>query len=269
MCARCSRPPVARASAMSRATATSSASAGAPRSPRMLATRPSCMTPPSTRSGSSAWSTIGRPVTRLYARALRISRALLTMLPSSEKATAPACAMSAISDSSWPFSPRVIVPIGWTRTTPPRRAAVLTHSTSEAVSTVGLVFGMAQMVVKPPAAAARVPDSDRLLVLEAGSRRWQCRSTKPGATTIPSTSTRRSPLATALRRLRSVPLTISSTRPLPTTTSANSSTPWEGSTSRPPISRIRSVTMPVILRPVGPCRPREGTAAPSARRRRW
>ena len=125
------------------------------------------MTPPSTRSGSSAWSTIGRPVTRLYARAFRISRALLTMWPSSEKATAPACAMSAISESSWPFSPRVIVPIGWTRTTPPRRAAVLTHSTSEAVSTVGLVFGMAQMVVNPPAAAALVPDGDGLLLLEA------------------------------------------------------------------------------------------------------
>jgi hypothetical protein len=33
----------------------------------------------------------------------------------------------------------------------------MTHSTSEAVSRVGFVFGMQQTVVNPPAAAARVP----------------------------------------------------------------------------------------------------------------
>ena len=137
-----------------------------------------------------------------------------------------------------------------------------------AVSMVGLVFGMAQMVVNPPAAAALVPLAIVSLSSKPGSRRWQCRSTKPGAMTIPLTSTSRSPLATAVLRLRSVPLTISRTRPLPTTTSASSSTPCEGSTSRPPMSRIRSVTIAIILRLAGPCRPREGRAAPSARPRR-
>ena len=36
------------------------------------------------------------------------------------------------------------------------------------VSTTGLVFGIARIAVKPPAAAARVPDADVLLVLVAG-----------------------------------------------------------------------------------------------------
>ena len=116
---------------------------------------------------------------------------------------------------------------------------------------MGLVFGMAQMVVKPPAAAlvrGRSSLSPRSRARAGGSG-----DPRSPAMTMPSTSTSRSPLATALRQLRRS-LTISSTRPLPTIGLVVDA--LRRIDSRPPISRIRSMTM-LVLRPVGPCRPKK------------
>src|SRR5712672_246916 len=57
-----------------------------------------------------------------------------------------------------------------------------------ALSFTGLVFGMQQMDVKPPAAAAREPLSTVSACSKPGSRRCTCISMKPGATIIPVAS---------------------------------------------------------------------------------
>src|SRR4051794_20641972 len=57
-----------------------------------------------------------------------------------------------------------------------------------ALSFTGLVFGMQQMDVNPPAAAAREPLSMVSACSNPGSRRCTCISMKPGATIIPPAS---------------------------------------------------------------------------------
>ena len=57
----------------------------------------------------------------------------------------------------------------------------------------GRVFGMQQIVVNPPAAAARVPVWMSSLYSCPGSRRCVCRSMSPGTTHLPRTSTTRPP----------------------------------------------------------------------------
>ena len=52
----------------------------------------------------------------------------------------------------------------------------------------GVVFGIAQTAVNPPAAAARVPVAMSSLYSCPGSRRWVCRSMRPGMTHCPRTS---------------------------------------------------------------------------------
>ncbi len=105
-CARCSRQPVSSASAMSRATMTSSAAAGQPGSPSRVETTPSLTTPlPDERlvlavrddgGVERAWRSPSRS---------RIMPASCTPLPSSENATAPSASMSPISASASPFWP--------------------------------------------------------------------------------------------------------------------------------------------------------------------
>ena len=64
-------------------------------------------------------------------------------------------------------------------------AAARIRASTPGSSSAGVVFGIAQTVVKPPWAAAASP----LAIVSAsslpGSRRWACRSMKPGATTTP------------------------------------------------------------------------------------
>ena len=57
-----------------------------------------------------------------------------------------------------------------------------------ALSLTGIVFGMQQMEVKPPAAAAREPVSMVSACSMPGSRRCTCMSMKPGATISPVAS---------------------------------------------------------------------------------
>ena len=64
-----------------------------------------------------------------------------------------------MSASGLPSRPCVIAPIGRTRTAPTSRARRTISSVTARLSLTGFVFGMQQIVVKPPAAAARVPVS--------------------------------------------------------------------------------------------------------------
>ena len=56
------------------------------------------------------------------------------------------------------------------------------------VSIGGIVFGIAHIVVKPPAAAAEVPVSIVSLYSCPGSLKWQCTSTNPGEMIKPDAS---------------------------------------------------------------------------------
>src|SRR5262245_51092844 len=78
--------------------------------------------------------------------------------------------------------------MGQTRTLPTAWARSMIARVTEALSFTGFVLGMGQTAVKPPRAAARVPLSMVSEDSSPGSRRWQCRSMKPGATSKPDAS---------------------------------------------------------------------------------
>jgi len=83
----------------------------------------------------------------------------------------------------------VIAPAGITRANPASRPRAATNRASAALSQTGLVFGIATTVVTPPATAARAPVEIVSLPSSPGSRRWTCRSTRPGSTHRPRQST--------------------------------------------------------------------------------
>ena len=107
------------------------------------------------------------------------------------------------------------------------RARWRTASIVAAVSMAGRVLGIAQMVVKPPRAAARAPDAMVSLCSCPGSRRWTWRSTNPGATTSPVAS------ITSAVGLESAAPT-SAMRPSTTRRSRRASVRDAGSIRRPP-----------------------------------
>src|SRR5437879_1857747 len=61
------------------------------------------------------------------------------------------------------------------------------NPTAAWLSVTGSVFGIAQIAVNPPAAAARAPLATVSSSSLPGSRRCTCRSTRPGVTTLPFT----------------------------------------------------------------------------------
>src|ERR1700720_3856607 len=75
-----------------------------------------------------------------------------------------------------------MAPVGKTFTHATAAARSLIHAIVLGLSATGEVFGMQTIVVNPPAAAARAPDSIVSLCVKPGSRRCTCRSIKPGAT---------------------------------------------------------------------------------------
>ena len=77
-------------------------------------------------------------------------------LPSSETATAPADLSEPYSVSFSPRLPRVAAAMGKTRMLAPRSGLCIQRVVS-GESLTGTVLGMAQTLVKPPAAAAAVP----------------------------------------------------------------------------------------------------------------
>ena len=70
--------------------------------------------------------------------------------------------------------------------TPTPRRQPRTPASTPGSSSAGVVFGIAQTVVKPPCAAAASPDATVSASSLPGSRRWAWRSMNPGATTTPS-----------------------------------------------------------------------------------
>ena len=89
----------------------------------------------------------------------RIMPAPCTPRPSSVNATAPWATMSPISESVSPPRPCEQAPATCTRHLPTAAARAWTYSTPSALSTTGFVLGMQHTAVKPPWAAARVPDA--------------------------------------------------------------------------------------------------------------
>src|SRR5271169_3972991 len=108
------------------------------------------------------------------------------------------------------------------------------NATDGASSSTGSVFAIAQTVVKPPAAAARVPVAMVSLYSKPGSRRCAWRSTKPGATTRPAASTTSAPFAAILS-------STFATTPSRRRTSSVWSRLRDGSTTRPPLRSTASL----------------------------
>ena len=75
-----------------------------------------------------------------------------------------------------------------------RRAASRSERRTVASSTTGSVLGIATTATKPPAAAARVPESRSSLCSWPGTRRCTCGSTKPGNRCRPSPSSTSAPV---------------------------------------------------------------------------
>ena len=97
--------------------------------------------------GSSQWSMTGRSKACAYSSARRIIRALATGRPSSETATQPASRRSPYSARSSPREPRVMAPMGYTRTAAASRARSRMSRVTPAVSFTGSVLGIAQTAV--------------------------------------------------------------------------------------------------------------------------
>ena len=275
-CATCSRPPVSSASAMSRATITSSAAAGRPRRPSRSDVGPSFITPPSHRCSSSSCAMTGRSKSRVYSSARRMSPASITGRPSSDTATMPARCISPISASRSPSSPSDSAPIGCTRAPPASAARSRMKRVTAPLSFTGSVFAMQAIDVKPPASAAATPVATVSLYSCPGSRRWTCMSTRPGRTSSPRASSTVASVASVPAGPRAA------MRPSSIRTSSASTVPATGSTSRPPASSRRPLTRaprPDRVPAPRPARARwhprpccarpAGRAAPSARRRRW
>ena len=155
---------------MSRATAFASAAAGQPRSPRTVATSPSCASAPAVCAGSSGWSISGTPSMPAYARAFRNSSACWIGAPSSLNADRAGVGELAERREAAPLPGRPwrrrSAAAGPASRTRPRHASVA--ATIAALSIGGVVLGIAQTVVNPPCAAAASPRRDRLGGLVAG-----------------------------------------------------------------------------------------------------
>ncbi len=190
---------MSRPKARSRATISSSASAGMPGTPSLADHSPSCMQPPPARRSISQCcaSTIGRPTRAdtptLYSMARRMSRSSCTPAPSSVKIVtwlSGSAASSPIGASCSPPRPTVMAAAGVTSIRPKRLARSRTQLATSTESMAGSVLGMATTWPYPPSAAAREPDSIVSASSRPGSRRWACRSTRAGATTHPPASIR-------------------------------------------------------------------------------
>ncbi len=181
----------------------SSATAGQPRSPSRPDSSPSFICASSVRRGSWACCAMTPSKALTYSRARRMSTASETHFPSSEN-TRTRAAESAIAPSSAsrsPPRPTVTAPTGNTSQCPASRPSRQTCSTTPAVSATGSVLAIACTAVKPPSAAAWVPLSTVSASSRPGSRRWVCRSTRPGSATSPAAS-----MTSAAGASRSLPI---------------------------------------------------------------
>ena len=188
-----------------------------------------------------------------------------TGLPSSLKPMTPDWASSHISANSLPALPLLTQPMGKTLTILASLAFFKTYSTTLALSTAGLVLGMAQMVVKPPLAAAWTPVAIVSLSSYPGSRRCVCTSMKPGQATSPRPSMTRQSGGTSPSRTGSPTCC---TRPSMSRRSPVLSMPADGSSKRASRTNMGPVTVKSVLHP-DVWHQATGTAGPCARPRRW
>ena len=179
----CSRDPTWPASSTSRAMIASSATAGQPRMPSTPDIVPSFIWASSVRRGSCAcWATT--PSNALtYSSARRISTASETHFPSSEK-TRTRAAESAIAPSSASRSPTEPDGDGPDRTdVDVARGLPEVEHLLDDPGGVGDRVGVGHRVHGGEAAAAPRRANRYATVSESsrpGSRRWVCRSTRPG-----------------------------------------------------------------------------------------
>ena len=159
--------------------------------------RPSRMTPSPASSGSSACSKSGRPSPASAVddpasgrtRRRRQTRRRRTRRPRHRPCRRGRRAPAGATDGRGTDDANPAGAVARKRARP----------TDAGESSGGSVFGMAQTVVKPPRAAARVPLATVSAVSPPGSRRCACRSHRPGASTSPRPSM---PLGGRVRRGR-------------------------------------------------------------------
>ncbi len=143
-----------------------------------------------------------------------------------------------------------------------RRRAARPRRRSLAESSAGSVFGMHATAVKPPATAAAAPVAIVSLCVCPGSRRWTCMSMKPGATIAPAASTTRaSARVERARRSRVDERRSRSAR------RAARRAPASGSISRPPrIERLHAGTARAVDQQIEHRHAHEHAVAALARR---
>ena len=125
---------------------------------------------PSARVQSSQCTITGRFNRLLASSAARMSVLSRVESPSSEKPIAPAAANASKSTASLLCRPFVIAAIGKTRTLPSEEIVFASSCSTSTLSSAGLVFGMQQIAVNPPAAAAAVPVAIDSLYSKPGVR---------------------------------------------------------------------------------------------------
>ena len=165
-----------------------------------------------------------------------------------------------------PSCPCEIAPIGYTRAARAAAPCARTKPTPAGSSTTGSVLGIAQIAVKPPAAAARAPVAIVSLCSPPGSRRWTWRSMRPGVTSSPVASITRAPSGA------SSPSATADTRPSTISTSLVPSKFRLGSKTRPPLISSGALIprhSPWRPRPYRAHRRRANRAPPCGRLPRW
>ena len=127
----------------------------------------------------------GRPNFLARSITTRITSGSETIAPSSVKATAPASSNASTGAHALPTRPTVAQALGKMETAV---WAVRARRTRSGVSVGGLVFGIVTTRVKPPLAAAALPETKSSASVAPGSRKWTCTSHRPGVTTNPGRS---------------------------------------------------------------------------------
>ena len=131
---------------------------------------------------SSQWSNTGKLLSAASLKACLATLPFITDLPSSLTAGAPCFLSASKSVINSPSSPAVIATSCNTFTYVSALILSLTSSNTSTQSTTGLVLGIAQIVVKPPLAAALAPVLIVSLCSCPGSLKCTWRSIRPGIT---------------------------------------------------------------------------------------
>ena len=178
---KCTRAPVALASANTVCMASVSAATGIAASPRREASALSCAMPSLLRWYSAGCNQTGTSHDAAYCSARQSTRVSAGRPRPCDTAIQPASRSRLISASILPAKPCVIAPTGSTRTCDTSSAWRTSRSASSGSSSIGSTSGGHASVVTPPATAA-ASSASMLPAIRAD------KSTSPGATTSPCAS---------------------------------------------------------------------------------